>query len=1240
MPPTDPPSSPTKGELIRSFTTSSQTSADERIAAARAARELRRREREREEKGDQAVVVGEADEDGVRASEVPLVQVESLAGGSEDRSSPPALSSNNPSLAPKLRLHTPSDRSYTPSVPSTPARSLPPSSSASSPSASSAAPLDYDDQPASSTSPAHPSSRRSSFDVAEIPPYRPKTASPAPIPSSAPPSASTTPTPPPPARTPSPGVVMSGGLMARLKAQRAAKAAAEAEAKAAEEARQTPSSATETTVEPASTPTISEAVAPAAAIGQAPNEAAPLSMGTHAGSQPPSTSSPPLPSSIEVQPPSSLASVQAPSPTPSAEPPTVPSTASVETISRSRVEPDNDDASVVSAATQSSRFSPPRGRKTQASKVYGRNGEEFDFDFTELSDVQEQSERSSLSTWRESLHQHRRAGSTSTAANLPAPSSPTRCALPSEPNLNRLSYTGSLGRQQADGSFASSSFDRRYPALPSSFSTRSVSSLPSGHGRSRSDVEPEKRFDATSRLLGRSGSSGSIFSGASSASSRSVEPHVRSPPPAPSSPRPSSPTRRVSPEVARRAAQFESSSDGRRSPTKPQPLFSPASDRPSFLSDNVTVPSSHPKPPPIPSKTAVEPEEEEEDPLVAIERRRTQRRQEIESFRLRFGDAHGATADGKASAPRERTWSEIEAVERMQEEKGSVSSHRGRSHDERQATPSRRQEWRADVVEVETSRARSRSSHASSTPSSPRPGPICEGYLKAPPSDQVDQADFLARPEQWTSRYSVLTSDTLEFRPTDQNHQSHPIVAFYLADCLRIDDEPDKPHRSTTRPFAAVLRDGRRLHFACESRVDRVRWVLALQDAVQSAHLDLGDGVSLHERSQPLSAVFAQPTPASVGAESVRSLTPPGSRYSETRGTVYDWDDSETTGGKARLPSYPLGLPDLVDEKKRLPSPPGGGPILNAYSHRDEKGTHRHRERDLFSLYGRASPHPTSSVSSVSLEGSRALPNLPAKGADILPPLPSPTRSDFAHPRHRRARSDFSSFNTPHDQPPFRPTPTHATPSHELPPSAVFSPSSMLPARPSTRSSTSTNSTVPPEEVSDLHRDLQRVLDEAEAAGSKKLHRDQRYRRLQDRLRAFKQRHGGLAEEASTNGGQLALADKVDYLLEMNDMLLKKQEEAAAFYADAERARRLAAEEKELSSKLATRIDELVVQSQPLQHDDSPQTATPSIRTVKAGRAYDNATFTTRAGIHSASEKLEWERDLQAYRVRHASPAH
>jgi uncharacterized membrane protein YgcG len=282
-----------------------------------------------------------------------------------------------------------------------------------------------------------------------------------------------------------------------------------------------------------------------------------------------------------------------------------------------------------------------------------------------LPSCREQSERSSLSTWRDSTHQHRRFGSTSTTGRPPSSTSPTRPTFPSSSNPYRFSYQSSIGRQQADGSYASSAEPQ---PLPSSASVKSDFSRPFEHVRSRSggvlgttsDYEPERRIDATSQLLGRSGSSRSIFSGGggSSASTRSsIAPSSLPPLPSPLPPRsPSgsessfvrhpSPTRRVSPEVSRRAQQFGGEGGGWVSPTKSSfsyvarstsPIKGVSTDDAASTASTLSIaPSS------ILEKSMGEVEKEEEkedeDPLLAIERRRLQRRQDLESFRLTFGE--------------------------------------------------------------------------------------------------------------------------------------------------------------------------------------------------------------------------------------------------------------------------------------------------------------------------------------------------------------------------------------------------------------------------------------------------------------------------------------------------------------------------------------------------------------------------------------------------------------------------
>lgn len=429
----------------------------------------------------------------------------------------------------------------------------------------------------------------------------------------------------------------------------------------------------------------------------------------------------------------------------------------------------------------------------------------LDVDFTYF--CREQSERSSLSTWRDSIHKHRRFGSTSTTGRPPSSISPT---LPTfSINPYRFAYQSSTSREPADGSYASSG--QRQPPSSSAGSVKSDSSQRPRHGRSQSEVfgalshdfdEPRERIDATAQLLGRSGSSGSIFSGMLSSSRNSIR--LSSLPPLsipPSSPpqsdvsRRSSPVRRVSPEVARRVEQF-GGEEGWVSPTKSafssvqpgarSPKKGPSTDDAASIASTLSL---------APSSVAKEvAEQEDEDPLVAIERRRAQRRQDLELFQLTFGQTEPMVSPPTFGFPQTQRKAEEEKVA------GAASTFSSRSGGEEAVV----ERTGGSVVERHFAKpgrdegttkasALSISSKTDSIPPSPRVGPLCEvrtfppslacssltvpieqGYLRVPPSDALLPADSLSRPQDWIRRYCVLTAESLDFRPTYALPSSSP----------------------------------------------------------------------------------------------------------------------------------------------------------------------------------------------------------------------------------------------------------------------------------------------------------------------------------------------------------------------------------------------------------------------------------------------------------------------------------
>ncbi|KAJ8292840.1 hypothetical protein OF846_004103 [Rhodotorula toruloides] len=792
------PSSSTRSDLIRSFTTSSDTSASERIAAARAAREQRRRERE-----DSSALTDAMD------------GAEEAAGQAE--------TATTSSLVPKLVGHSASDRSFSPSVPSTPSRSR-----------STASPHD---SPAKTVSPS---------------PSAPTEPNPTSAPSPA--SSIRQPSPPVPSvRSPSPSnVALAGGLMERLKAQRAAKAASEAKK-------------AESVVSEASSQPSAESAKPT----------------------PPTSTAPSL-SAVPVAPAASE---------PSTEPPALsPAESSPESTAHA-------DVPVPAQDTHAS-----DSRRTQTSTIYGRNGEEIDFDFHQLSDVPERTERESLSTWRDSFQQKPRPLSlSSTIPRTPSSPEQPRSTFP-----NRFSYTSSATSSAED---AAASFPRpprsRQP-LPSSWSNSSLGSDPITQ-LSRRSISPDKHVSATSQLLGRSGSVGSIFPSSSSGSSSVHPPSSRS---ESDVARQSSPTRRISPELARKAAKFEGGAvSAVLTPTpRPPPAQderiphapkAAASERTTSIRTTSSTASSSPANPPQ------QPLQDVEDPLAEIDRRRTLRRQALEAFQRQIEQS-------------EPSWTLGALPSRRDDEVAELS----------EATPSYQLEKPLPVPADRASTVDTRLAR-SVTLGLPI---LHEGYLLVPPIGNP-----LADPQEWPRRYCVLTRESLEFRPTDQNPHDRP--TFFIAECARVDDDaPTLPN--FVRPFAVVLKDGDRLLFAAETRADRVAWILALQQAIRPAA----------EQSQLPMHVVAD------SASSIRSLTPPGSFFSETRGTVRSWG--------RRRPQKATGLREM--------------PVAAISSDRSD----------------------------------RSLPPLPPeKPSSPLPPLPP-------LPGHRRARSDLSRYSTPYDEPPFRPIPT------------------------------------------------------------------------------------------------------------------------------------------------------------------------------------------------------------------------
>ncbi|GAA6002578.1 uncharacterized protein JCM10292_007740 [Rhodotorula paludigena] len=921
---------PSTRDLIRSYTTSSDSSAAERIAAAREAREQRRREREEgvgrkagndlPVRGRSSAEVHEADSQDGRSSLGGVSEVEGGAWRGED-----GEDGTRNSLVPKLRVRPTSDRSYTPTVPSTPSRSLPSSSSDASPSSSlpgtAAIQSPY---VAKVTTP-----RRQSFEVAQIPPFRPKTASPAP--SAAPASPASAPSTPEPARTPSPShVALAGGLMERLKAQRAAKAAADGR-------------------------TVGEAAGSVAAGGLDLSPPVVQPPTSEAGSSVPKT---PVTQLFELQ-------AEPSSPlTPALEEP-APTKAAGQAGLR--------DGQYAENARPRARSPVQQTRRTVLSRIIDRDGQEHDFEFTQLSDVPEQTERSSISTWHDSPSiGHRRHASTSTTEHpLTSARSLAERSFAAEPRRFSLASSYS-GRQQADGTFSHPA--RTRPLIPSSWSAITTSTSPSSpHDRldpSTDNLPVDQRVDATSHLLGRNGSTSSIFPASSRSSAASTRSNVQSPSAVSSSSdtprRSASPPKRISPELARRVAPYERSDSATAASSPRDSLFSsttPSSPvkRARVEPDTSSISSSTSSRQvvePVASATTSTTTTEEGDPLVAIERRRTQRKAALAAFRAQLAAEEGHRAETSKT----------------------VSTTASASPS---AGPSRKD---GHLLELEDSQPLPPvpSSRSGETIRSLAALPILhEGYLRMP-----SMLDDPAAPQDWVRRYCVLTADSLDVRPTDLDPLVKPSTLFRLTECLRVEDQTLPTSSADLRPFAAVLVDGEKRLFACENRVRRVQWIMALQDAI-NARAARQVRPAAARKDSGFSSVQPPHHSAPATAHSTRTLTPPGSVYSETRGTIRREDLRKAD---QLPPTPPLGLYSYADDELR----PSSASLPGAPAPRDEK---------------------VDSRQPCSIGSDRSLPPAPTKTYH--------NPATFLDGRgHWRSRSDLAAYNTPDDQPPFRPTPT------------------------------------------------------------------------------------------------------------------------------------------------------------------------------------------------------------------------
>lgn len=105
------------------------------------------------------------------------------------------------------------------------------------------------------------------------------------------------------------------------------------------------------------------------------------------------------------------------------------------------------------------------------------------------------------------------------------------------------------------------------------------------------------------------------------------------------------------------------------------------------------------------------------------------------------------------------------------------------------------------------------------------------------------------------------------------------------------------------------------------------------------------------------------------------------------------------------------------------------------------------------------------------------------------------------------------------------------------------------------------------------------------------------------------------------------LVKQVDYLIAANEKLLRNQEHLEK--ALGERAAALEANERELARKVEHGLRDLVRHAE----SDHAKPEAPARGPNGECSDSDNATLTTRAGVHSPSERLAWAADLERYEV-------
>ncbi|GAA5963325.1 hypothetical protein JCM3765_006983 [Sporobolomyces pararoseus] len=847
----------TSSNLIRSYTTSSDLPASEQLAAIAKAREERRKQRE------VFTFQGTADGDTENIEEIVHLQKMEEKGHQETTNDSSTTNSLEMTTSlPKLRVQPTSDRSFTPSIPSSPSKS------SEGPVGSTPATTKEDEI----TTPRPSSPLRNSFELPEIPPFRPPSASPT--------NSSPRSTPPPS------NVVLSGGLLDRLKAQRAAQVA-----KSNSESGSPAPSGYGSEEATSNGSTANKDVENGSASSESVNEASIV--------EPPDT----IPRSLEQ-----ISRSARPPSTANSFPESLPPLTSTSTNPSSLISPSEDADEGGDAVSDLSEVFINRERGKSRSRIHGRYGEEVEYDFTALSDVQERSERSSMSTmqgslWRGQFRQN---------------------SLP-------LSETASSNRQN---STSNSSFVHAPSPVAHSRSSPSLASTSSQNGHLL-----DRRVDATSQLIGRSTSvPSSIFDNATgSRSSPSTDPSKKVS-------RPRSPVRNTSPEIARRASRFEL-------PSSPTKLASPTSD--------IFPLTSSPIEPPLPALLF-------EDSLAEIVKRRVARRARLDSIRNLYTKP---PLDGTES--KEKTydagdaWNEIERKEREQVD-GDVSG---------QGPPA--------VTRITGLVA------PFTPPVSPIIDTFCEGYLSVP-VDEEDQVPSL-QAEDWISRYSVLTSETLSFRPTDQNSLTEPIVVLKLVECDRVEEcLSTSSIGGPQRPFSVLLKSGQRKVFGCEKGSERVRWVLAIENAIRKLRSNESAVLKVDKPQQSARRLIASPLSQSPSTRSSfgSQVDPiPVAALSQSARDVQPTEEprqlARSIWSRPEVPSSsPLGVTPPTVNKSQVLGVGATSPVVKPLS------------VDLLSRFDER-------------------------------PLPKVPTSPQVRPHgHSRSRSDLSAYRTRDEEPPFRPSPT------------------------------------------------------------------------------------------------------------------------------------------------------------------------------------------------------------------------